>query len=621
MKVIKTLFLLPAFLMLTASTLEAARIYVVYDPECMDRLEYNYFKDGNTGVYVAYHVKLSASERIVFEVGREDGIEQDRLPAGVVNCSNGLFDRQTVKRINSKSDEVIIVYPTLNRRYIMMPVRIAAIHQWNGQVITYNSPTYSLRFDTKEGAVGENISYNNPNVQVYFEGRMTNECSGSYIFRQYTNATGVANAYSEIVIAPEVGIIEARSGLTPEDANNNVVVLERVNNRKFSDHLLLSCGKAPATTTQQTIVGANTTVPPSYEYTAPKGTTLTNTTTTNTGGVATMHTVDKGETLYGISKKYGVSVKQIQGWNNMGQSTSIRRGAQLKVSEAGAAATTSLKSYDSSSSRINTLSAKGAQVQSPTGSYHIVKAGETVGQLAMKYGYTEKRFRQMNDLGDDDWIKVGQRLKTSDCDCPSGTLKSYDTGSERLTPKGTTGSLNASTSAMGGVVRSEGTYYNQQQQALRAEEREIRPSAYSVYDAPIVMPAPTQQANQSGMQFYDDAPLPITTTEPSTVPQTVRTTQYDFNERTTPLFYETPVNQSPSSTAAATTNQPTSFSNEAAALPQNYETGLAKDYHIVQSGENLYRIAKQYGLTVEYLRRVNNMNSDAVFANQRIALR
>lgn len=613
MKVIRALLLLSAFLILTTSALEAARIYVVYDPECMDRLEYNYFKDGNTGVYVAYHVRLSASERLVLEIGREDGIEQDRLPAGVVNCSNGLFDRQTVKRINNKADELIIVYPTLNRRYIMMPVRIAALHQWNGQVISYNSPTYSFRFDTKEGAVGENISYNNPNVQVYFEGRMANDCSGAYIFRQYTNATGVANAYSEIVLAPEVGITEARSGLTPEDATNNVVVLERVNNLKFSDHLLLACGKAavsPPTTNTTNNIG-----PTGYEYTGSKG----NTTKTSATGPATMHTVQSGETLYGIAKKHGVTVKQVQAWNKMGQSTSIRKGAQLQVSEAGASVTPS--SFESTGSKIMTNKGGDTQISTAatttTGTYHIVKSGETIGYLAQKYGYTEKRFRDFNNLGENDWIKVGQRLKTTDCECPQSTgLKSYESPGTRLTPKGTIQPASVESQLKEQEVRTSSYYnynYNQpSQQALtdaKSGETEIRPSAYSVYDSPIVMPAPQQQANLNGMQFYDDAPLPIST-EASTVPQTVRNAnpQYDFDERTTPLIYE--------SQAAPTTN----YANEGS-LPQNYESGVAKNYHIVQPGENLYRIAKQYGLTMEYLRRINNMSTDDLYANQRIALR
>jgi len=619
MKVIKTLFLLSAFSILAASTLQAARIYVVYDPECMDRLEYNYFKDGNTGVYVAYHVRLSASERLVLEIGREDGIEQDRLPAGVVNCSNGLFDRQTMKRINNKSDELIIVYPTLNRRYIMMPVRIAALHQWNGQVISYNSPTYSFRFDTKEGAVGENISYNNPNVQVYFEGRMANDCSGAYIFRQYTNATGVANAYSEIVIAPEVGITEARSGLTPEDATNNVVVLERVNNRVFADHLLLACGKAPVSSSTANV---DKTPVPGNDYTGSKGSGAQ--TKTSGATVATMHTVQPGETLYGIAKKYGVTVKQVQTWNKMGQSTSIRKGAQLQVGETSAETPAS---FESAGSNITTGKGMGSgsgggsqAAKTTTGTYHIVKTGETIGYLAQKYGYTEKRFREFNNLGENDWIKVGQRLKTTDCECPQSTgLKSYESSGERFSPKGTIQPATNS-SQVQEAGRSSAYYnynYNQPSQQAQNSEAEIRPSAYSIYDSPIVMPAPQQQSNQSGMQYYDDAPLPITT-EASTVPQTVRNSnpQNDFNDRTTPLIYDAQADYQTKSAPAATTN----YANNGS-LPQNYESGVSKNYHVVQSGENLYRIAKQYGLTMEYLRRINNMNTDDVFPNQRIALR
>ncbi len=619
MKVIKSLFLVPVLFTLTAITLNAARIYVVYDPECMDRLEYNYYKDGNTGVYVAYHVRLSASERIVLEIGREDGIEQDRLPAGVVNCSNGLFDRQTVKRINNKSDELIIVYPTLNRRYIMMPVRIAAIHQWDGKVISYSSPTYSFRFDTREGAVGENISYNNPNVQVYFEGRIANECSGAYIFRQYTNATGVANAYSEIVIAPEIGITEARSGLTPEDATNNVVVLERVNNRKFSDHLLLACGKGtppPAT--------VDNSGPSGYDYTGTKGSTGSTSGTGNTTTTATTHTVQQGETLYAISKKYGVSVKQIQDWNKMGKSTAIRRGQQLQVNVTSTE-TTVPSSFENNTPRFTPKNGTVQTGATTSGSYFTVKSGETIGYLAQKYGYTEKRFREFNNLGENDWIKVGQRLKSSDCECPQTTsqstgMKSYDSSGERLYPKGNIQPANNS-GLKEQEVRTSSYYnysYNQPSQQNLANmrsggEAEIRPSAYSVYDSPIVMPAQQEQANQNGMQFYDDAPLPIST-EASTVPQTVRNsnTKYDFSERTTPLIYDA----QPNNNTAAATN----YANDGS-LPQNYETGVSKNYHVVQAGENLYRIAKQYGLTVQYLRRINNMSSDDVYVNQRIALK
>jgi LysM repeat protein len=46
------------------------------------------------------------------------------------------------------------------------------------------------------------------------------------------------------------------------------------------------------------------------------------------------HTVQKGETLYGISKKYGISVEQLRKLNNLSKDPSLRTGQKLLVSPA-----------------------------------------------------------------------------------------------------------------------------------------------------------------------------------------------------------------------------------------------------------------------------------------------
>jgi len=44
------------------------------------------------------------------------------------------------------------------------------------------------------------------------------------------------------------------------------------------------------------------------------------------------HTVQKGETLYGISKKYGMSVEELRKLNNLSADPSLRTGQKLLVS-------------------------------------------------------------------------------------------------------------------------------------------------------------------------------------------------------------------------------------------------------------------------------------------------
>lgn len=48
------------------------------------------------------------------------------------------------------------------------------------------------------------------------------------------------------------------------------------------------------------------------------------------GGAAKVHTVVKGDTLWGISKKYGVSIDSIKAANNMTKDTAVL-GAKLKI--------------------------------------------------------------------------------------------------------------------------------------------------------------------------------------------------------------------------------------------------------------------------------------------------
>ena len=46
---------------------------------------------------------------------------------------------------------------------------------------------------------------------------------------------------------------------------------------------------------------------------------------------AKFHQVQTGETLYGISRRYGLSVEQLRGYNNLAPNTAIYPGQKLKV--------------------------------------------------------------------------------------------------------------------------------------------------------------------------------------------------------------------------------------------------------------------------------------------------
>lgn len=46
----------------------------------------------------------------------------------------------------------------------------------------------------------------------------------------------------------------------------------------------------------------------------------------------------------------------------------------------------------------------------------------------------------------------------------------------------------------------------------------------------------------------------------------------------------------------------------------------SQTYHLVQKGDTLFSIAKQYGISVQLLKQLNNLNSNGIFISQRLRI-
>ena len=121
---------------------------------------------------------------------------------------------------------------------------------------------------------------------------------------------------------------------------------------------------------------------------------------------ALTHTVAPGETLFSISKKYDVSVRDIQEWNNLG-SNSIKLGQRLKVS-AGKVNT----STRSSEPRVTESRASEPKTETKRSSgtfYHEVAPNETLYSISRKYGVTVNEIKNWNNLSDNN-VKLGSKI-------------------------------------------------------------------------------------------------------------------------------------------------------------------------------------------------------------------
>lgn len=291
-----------------------------------------------------------------------------------------------------------------------------------------------------------------------------------------------------------------------------------------------------------------------------------------------VHIVQKGETLYSIATKNGLTVKQVQTWNKLGDNAKIKPCMSLyvKTPEAVIAAVntpkggTNEENYTIPGSEIspgytntpseatvpkggtegqvlnNTNIGRNAATIGATDKmwnsgieYHVVQKGETLVSLAKMYGFTLERFRDINGLGDANIIRIGQVLRTGNCLCPANGVG--PTNSTDITAK----SGNTSTIA-------------------------------SSNENNVTTTTPTPQSQ--------NAENTSTITERAT----------DFEPVPVPYDYETEsiLNQSKRGNTVS------------------YRNG--RKVHTVQENETMATIANKYNLPIELLRKLNKMEAGEI---------
>jgi LysM repeat protein len=105
-----------------------------------------------------------------------------------------------------------------------------------------------------------------------------------------------------------------------------------------------------------------------------------------------MHTVQRGESLSSVSRKYGLELADLATANKLRTTSWLRPGQRLKIP-------------DSEPSASSKPSVQGEQ------RVHTVKAGESLSSVSRHYDVSLAALAQANGLKASDLLKTGQRLK------------------------------------------------------------------------------------------------------------------------------------------------------------------------------------------------------------------
>jgi LysM repeat protein len=302
-------------------------------------------------------------------------------------------------------------------------------------------------------------------------------------------------------------------------------------------------------------------------------------------------TVQSGDTLGSIANRYGVSVSTLKSINGLG-SDNVAVGQVLRLSGA------SIKPKPSASS--SKQKAKSGTV--------IVQPGDTLGEIAQANNTTVAALKSLNNLSSND-LKLGQVLKVSGSSVTttkssSKTSTASSTGTVTVKAGDTLGEiaqannisiaklkalndLSSNNLKLGQVLKISGSNQNTTATSDKTVKTSSKPSKVTVTVKAGDSLSKIAQANGTTIAALrsanklssDDLKLGQVLSIPGSKP----------------------ANSSVKTTTAKTPNTPTTIK--------------------VQKGDNLSKIAKQYNLSIDKLRKLNDLKSDDLALGQILKLK
>ena len=306
------------------------------------------------------------------------------------------------------------------------------------------------------------------------------------------------------------------------------------------------------------------------------------------------YTVKAGDTLYGISRKFGMSLSQLVSVNGISASSLIVPGQTLRV--AGGKTTSTVVKTTATSSLTR-------------GGNYLVQPGDTLYGIARRSGMSLNSLLTLNGLSQSSIIYPGQSLTVSQSE---GNL---------ATP------VSTKSNSASSVVSTSGTYTVKAGDTLYSIARRSGVSLNSLLSlnglsqSSVIRPG--QTLNVSGASNTTVA-TPVSSTSQAT------STSGTYTVKAGDTLYRIAYNHGISlrtllsvnglsETSTIRPGQQLVVSGSAQATTSYSSTQTVSSgakTHTVKAGEGLWRIARTYGLSLEQLKALNGLTSNVIRVGQ-----
>lgn len=414
--------------------------------ENFQKMEFAYSNTKAGKDYVKYLFIISENECLIFDIG----VESDRevtsikpLDAVLMNASVWVkLDDSIREKIISGNQELKLVLPAGVNQFRIAPVYAIEWILIQNNRCEFRSPDMEFVLDMNRDIV---LASSDLKLQKITE--INNSLCKSYTIRK--NSKLNTDLFKDITWTPKLGVIKESFS-----ENQGEYSLLRIKGIPFIDYMSSICIESQVNNQNDN----------SKNLLRSKG-------NQSTSSEERMHLVEKGETFFGIAKKYNVLPGELMDYNPGVDPNRLKIGLAIKIpaekiKPKSSDGTHVFKEADNiekialtfgithqdiyrwnpdfdekvvgdiifikapeNDPIIEGMRTKGAEIPENnkanlslnsrmwenTDGKHIVRANETVPVLAEAYGFTEARFRQMNGLTPNEKINPGQTLITVIC--------------------------------------------------------------------------------------------------------------------------------------------------------------------------------------------------------------
>jgi LysM repeat protein len=402
-------------LFLTALVAHSQDIYLQYDANCMDKMEYRFVESNNGAPNVAfttYRVNYSSQEKVFLEAGLESVIVKKSIPGKLSKCSTKL-SKSDIADINSGKIRAYVC-KKLDSGWALIPTSSAAYMNVSNNVMSYKNANYDLQTELTEGHGGDNLAAKtsgyDPKAFVYYLGDMNACDTKGHIFKM--SPCDACKIDAEVTFLPTVGVIRE------QETNGQLYELTSINGMPVCDFMK----------------GAKAPVKPTIVEPKPEPIVIKEEPVADCNLVAEegQHVVQRGENVYSIARRYGIAVTKLRSWNNLSTdviqpctplkvvappkpieqpSMAIARTNDVPMSYAKAVkpsvVTKTVTKYETKYVTKIVCEAKAREGE------HIVQQGENLSAVAKLYNVSTSELRTWNKLKNDK-LESCSRLKVTE---------------------------------------------------------------------------------------------------------------------------------------------------------------------------------------------------------------